>query len=87
VAERIAAGTVDWITLTSSAIATRLHGLLGESAGGRVGRQVRLASLSPVTSEAVAKLGWDVAVEAGEYTWDGLVRSLVERVVADRGSG
>jgi hypothetical protein len=28
-----------------------------------------------------------VTVEAGEYTWDGLVRSLVERVVADRESG
>jgi uroporphyrinogen III methyltransferase/synthase len=85
VADRIAAGTVDWITLTSSAITTRLHALLPESARRRIGREIRIASLSPVTSEAAARLGWDVAVEAGEYSWEGLVRSLVERVSADRG--
>ncbi len=86
VAARIAEGTVDWITLTSSAIAARLHSLLPEPARRRVGRQVRLASLSPVTSETAAKLGWDVAVEAREFTWEGLVHSLVERIAAERAS-
>lgn len=85
VVERIGQGTVDWITLTSPAITARLHALLPESARRRVGREVRLASLSPVTSEAAARLGWDVAVEAEEYTWEGLVRSLIERVAAERG--
>jgi uroporphyrinogen III methyltransferase/synthase len=84
VTDRIVEGSVDWITLTSPAIATRLHALLPESARCRVGREVRLASLSPVTSEAAARLGWDVAVEAKEYTWDGLIRSLLERVSMDR---
>jgi uroporphyrinogen III methyltransferase / synthase len=84
VVERIADGTVDWITVTSSAIATRLHALLPEPARRRIGVEVRLASLSPVTSQTVAKLGWPVAVEATEYTWQGLVRSLVERVAIDR---
>ena len=64
VAARIADGTVDWITLTSSAIAARLHALLPEPARRRIGREIRLASLSPVTSETAARLGWDVAVEA-----------------------
>src|SRR5262249_53840009 len=86
VAERIADGAVDWITLTSSAITTRLHALLPESARRCIGREVRLASLSPVTSETAAHLGWDVAVEAKEYTWEGMVRSLVERVAAERGA-
>jgi uroporphyrinogen III methyltransferase/synthase len=85
VTNRIVEGSVDWITLTSPAIATRLHALLPESARRRVGREVRLASLSPVTSEAAARLGWDVAVEAKQYTWDGLIRSFVERVAMDRG--
>ena len=80
VVERILDGTVDWITLTSSAIATRLHDLLPEAARGRIGREVRLASLSPVTSETVTRLGWSVAVEAAEFTWDGLVHALVERI-------
>ena len=84
IAERIASGTVDWITLTSSAIATRLAALLPIAAQSLVGRQFRLATLSPVTSETVTRLGWDVAVEASEYTWEGLVRAIVERVAAER---
>ena len=47
VVERIASGTVDWIMLTSSAIAARLHALLPEPARARIGRETRLASLSP----------------------------------------
>ncbi|HEX8199349.1 MAG TPA: uroporphyrinogen-III synthase, partial [Isosphaeraceae bacterium] len=84
VAERIAAGAVDWITLTSSAIAERLHALLPEAARRRVGRDVLLASLSPVTTAAAARLGWPVALEAARYTWDGLVQDLIERVAAIR---
>jgi len=83
VIERIQEGTVDWITLTSSAIVTRLHDLLPQSARERLGRDVRLASLSPVTSETARNSGWNVSVEAAEYTWDGLVRALIERVVAE----
>ncbi len=86
VIERIAQGTVDWITLTSSAITTRLHGLLPESARDRVGRDIRLASLSPVTSETAAALGWDIAVEAAQFTWEGLVTALVEKVAQERRS-
>ena len=84
VTARILDGTVDWITLTSSAIAARLHELLPEPARRRIGRDVRLASLSPVTSETAARLGWDVAVEAAEYTWDGLVHALAVRVGSER---
>ena len=90
VLDRITAGSVDWITLTSSAIARRLHALLPESARRRIGGEIRLASLSPVTSQTAAELGWDVAVEAAAYTWEGLVESLVERVATDgveRGQG
>ncbi len=81
---RIESGTVDWITLTSSAIAGRLLGLLSEEAKARIGQSVRLASLSPVTSEAITKLGFPVAVEASTYTWDGLVEALVARIAAER---
>ena len=84
VVDRLKAGTVDWITLTSPAITARLHDLLPHEARGRLGNEIRLASLSPVTTEAARSLGWSVAVEATEYTWDGLVRALVEHVVAER---
>jgi uroporphyrinogen III methyltransferase/synthase len=82
VLERIEAGSVDWITLTSSAIAERLLGLLPGSARDRIGRTIRLASLSPVTSGTIARLGWPVAVEATAYTWDGLVDAIVAKVAA-----
>ena len=82
---RIEAGSVNWITLTSSAIAERLHGLLPEPARARIGREIRLASLSPVTSAAVARLGWPVAAEAEVYTWDGLVGAIVATGSPPRG--
>jgi len=74
---RIEEGTVDWITLTSSAIAERLHALLPGPARSRVGREIRLATISPVTTAAVARLGWPVAAEATAYTWDGVVAAIV----------
>ncbi len=80
VVERILDGTVDWITLTSSAITERLHQLLPEPARQRIGREIRLASLSPVTSATAARLGWNVAVEATEFTWDGLVDALAAKI-------
>jgi uroporphyrinogen III methyltransferase/synthase len=82
--DRILEGTVDWITLTSSAITERLHGLLPDEARRRIGREVRVASLSPVTSATADLLGWNVAVEAAEYTWDGLVQALATRIADDR---
>ena len=84
VAARIEQGSLDWITLTSSAITERLHSLLTESARDRVGREIRLASLSPVTSETARRLGWNVAAEAKVYTWEGLVDAIVEVVATER---
>jgi uroporphyrinogen III methyltransferase/synthase len=80
VARRIDAGTVDWITLTSPAIAERLHGLVSTDGRGRIARgAIKLASLSPVTSAAVRRVGWEPAAEAREYTWAGLVEAILER--------
>lgn len=76
-ADRLRAGTVDWVTLTSPAIAERFRALIPAEAEPHVGRSIRLASLSPVTSEAVRRLGWPVAAEAEDATWDGVVRAIV----------
>ncbi len=84
VMERMSAGTIDWITLTSPAITARLHELLPQEARGRIGREIRLASLSPVTTEAVRSVGWNVTVEAAEFTWDGLVLAIAEQVAKER---
>ena len=84
VVERLVAGTIDWITLTSPAITRRLHELLPREARARIGREIRLASLSPVTTEAVRSVGWNVTVEAAEFTWDGLVLAIAEQVAKER---
>jgi uroporphyrinogen III methyltransferase/synthase len=86
VVQRIISGSVDWITLTSSAIATQLHSLLPEPGQKQIVPQgkTRLASLSPVTSATAARLGWSVSVEAAVHTWEGLIQSIVERVRDER---
>jgi uroporphyrinogen III methyltransferase / synthase len=81
---RIEGGSVDWVTLTSPAIAERFLGLLTDSAKTKIGREVRLASLSPITSAAIDRLGWPVAVEATVHTWDGLLDAIAAKVAAER---
>ncbi len=65
------AGTLDWTTVTSSAIARSLAHLFGPRL-----RKTRLASLSPVTSATLRELGYEPAVEARVYTMDGLVEAM-----------
>lgn len=82
--DRILEGSIDWITLSSSAITARLHALLPEPARRRLGSEVKLASISPITTQAAADLGWTVAVEASTHTWDGLIEALTRHVAAGR---
>lgn len=70
-------GRVDWLTVTSSAIARSLVALLGERL-----KQVRLVSISPITSQTLRELGFPPQVEATEYTMPGVVDALV-RAVSD----
>ncbi|WZO99436.1 uroporphyrinogen-III C-methyltransferase [Isosphaeraceae bacterium EP7] len=76
VLERIESGSVDWITLTSSAIVRRLYEQLTQEARSRVGTKIRLASISPLTSEAARSLGWEIAAEASEMSWNGVVEAI-----------
>lgn len=65
-------GKIDWITVTSSAIARSLVALLGENL-----RKARLASISPITTATLRELGYEAAAEAHPYTMAGLVDALV----------
>ena len=73
VAEALAAGRIDWITVTSSAIARSLVGLFGDDLC-----RSRLASISPITSEVLGELGYAAAAEASEYTMEGVVQAILE---------
>lgn len=87
VARRLAEGSVDWITLTSSAIARRTLELLPPEARARIGTDLRIATISPVTTEAVRALGFPVSAEARDYTWRGLIEAMIEVEGKRRGEG
>jgi uroporphyrinogen III methyltransferase/synthase len=71
-------GPVDYVTLTSSNIARALLGKLDADTEALIRNgSIRLISISPVTSSAVAELNLPVAAEATESTTDGVVASLI----------
>jgi uroporphyrinogen III methyltransferase/synthase len=73
VAARLDAGGIDWVAVTSSAIARSLGRLFGQSL-----RKTRIVSISPVTTETLRELGYDVAAEAHPYTMSGLVGAIMD---------
>ncbi|MBN2578990.1 MAG: uroporphyrinogen-III C-methyltransferase [Pirellulales bacterium] len=76
VARELAAGKIDWVTVTSSSIATALVRLFGQQL-----RRSRLASISPVTSGVLGQLGFAPTVEAREHTMPGLAAAILEGAV------
>ena len=63
----------DWVTVTSSAIARSVVALWGERLA-----EVKLASISPITSQTLRDLGHEVAAEAEVYTTDGLIDAILK---------
>ncbi|MGA7238932.1 MAG: uroporphyrinogen-III C-methyltransferase [Bryobacteraceae bacterium] len=62
----------DWVTFTSSSTVQNLVAAVGVE----MLRGVNVASIGPITSSAARSAGIEVAVEAHEYTIDGLVAAL-----------
>jgi uroporphyrinogen III methyltransferase/synthase len=75
--EMLEQGEVDWIGLSSPSIARSLEKVLTPAAREQLGGNVRLAAISPVTSEAAAEAGLPVSVVADVYTWDGIFDAIV----------
>ena len=67
----------DTITFTSASTAHNLAALL-EASGLLVPAATALASIGPITSEAMRELGWEPTVEAREATMASLVAALAE---------
>jgi uroporphyrinogen III methyltransferase/synthase len=71
IAELLQRGSIDYVTVTSSAIARSLTAMFGELL-----RQTRLVSISPVTSKTLCDLGFPPQVEANEASLAGIVDVL-----------
>ncbi len=72
VSAALAAGAIDWITVTSSATAQSLDRLYGKSLGA-----IRFASIGPIASASLRELGYEPAVEASPQSTDGLVEAIL----------
>ncbi|MBL6706860.1 MAG: uroporphyrinogen-III C-methyltransferase [Planctomycetaceae bacterium] len=67
---------LDWIGLSSPSIARRMADLLPDSAKAQLGKTLRIASISPVTSAAAKDAGLPINAEATTYTWDGIFEAI-----------
>jgi uroporphyrinogen III methyltransferase/synthase len=75
--DRLRRGEIDFVTLTSPNIARALWAVLDEAGRTRLkSGEVRVVTISPVTSTAVRELGVPVAAEAAEYTAEGVLEAL-----------
>jgi uroporphyrinogen III methyltransferase/synthase len=77
IAAKMAAGRIDWTTVTSSAIAGSLARMFGQAL-----RKTKLVSISPVTSQKLLELGYEPVAEAKEYTMAGVI-AAIQRYVND----
>jgi uroporphyrinogen III methyltransferase/synthase len=75
------AGRVDYLTVTSSAIARSAAKLFGADL-----HRAKLASISPLTSATLREAGARVDVEARSYTMEGLVAAILDDVRPSPGS-
>jgi uroporphyrinogen III methyltransferase/synthase len=75
-------GRVDLVTFTSSSTSRNFAGMISKL--GVEPGAVTAASIGPITTAAARELGFRVDVEAAEYTIDGLVEAIVERLAAPR---
>jgi uroporphyrinogen III methyltransferase / synthase len=72
IAEALRNGRVDWVTVTSSAIARSLVQLFGEDL-----LRAKLAAISPLTAVVLAEAGFTAAAVASPYTAAGLVDAML----------
>jgi len=80
--QRLAAGGINWVTVTSSAIARSLVAMFGQEL-----RKARLASISPVTSATLRELGCEPDVEAQTYTMAGVVEAILQATTRNNRKG
>lgn len=86
--DHVRRGEVDYITLTSSNIAKSLVRSLDATSLARLqSGEIRLVSISPVTSSDVRALGLPVAAEATVATTEGLIDALVRLATVAQPAG
>jgi uroporphyrinogen III methyltransferase / synthase len=70
--DALAGGKIDWVTVTSSAIARSLARMFGNDLN-----KTRLAAISPLTAEVLSELGFAPLAVAETYTTGGIVAAIL----------
>ncbi|MEQ8837238.1 MAG: uroporphyrinogen-III synthase, partial [Lacipirellulaceae bacterium] len=73
VATALEQGEIDWITVTSSAIARSLVAMFGHSL-----KKTKLAAISPLTAGVLSEAGYEAEIIAEDYTSEGLVEAILK---------
>jgi uroporphyrinogen III methyltransferase / synthase len=76
--ERLLESGADWVTFTSSSTVEHFHARFDLPKLMKKFPQLKLASIGPETSKAIAALGLKPALEAKEHTTDGLIAALLK---------
>jgi uroporphyrinogen III methyltransferase/synthase len=85
VLERLAEGTVDVVTFTSSSTVRNFVELAKGIDLADAMQDVLVASIGPITSDTARELGLSVGVEAEEYTIPGLAQAVLDARCASDG--
>ena len=73
-------GNVDWIGLSSPSIARNFARMLTDANISPSDIPTQFASISPVTTQAAQEAGLPIAIEAKEYTWNGIIDAIANQV-------
>lgn len=76
--ELLERGELDWIMLTSPSIARNVNRLLPAAARAKLGAGIRLASISPVTTQAAVEVGLTISAEAQSFTVPGVFDAIMK---------
>ncbi len=76
VIELLGQGKIDWLTFTSSSTVKNFFAVIKSEA---LGANVRLASIGPSTSATIKQFGFTPAVQAEQYTINGLIDAIIEQ--------
>jgi uroporphyrinogen III methyltransferase/synthase len=78
VVESLTIGNLNWIGVSSPAIARNIVRMLPSAAWPYIGQRIRVASISPVTTATCQEVGLPVSAEAVEHTWDGILSAIIQ---------
>jgi uroporphyrinogen III methyltransferase / synthase len=74
----------DWITFTSASTVEHFHARFDLPALVKKHSRLKMASIGPETSRALARLGLTPSVEASSHTMEGLVQALQSFIAKER---